>query len=102
MSHRSVVVALALLALLAAPAGAQTPDTPRLAAAKELMRVAGVARQFDEIMPLLTRQLAQSFVAVAPDKGDEIRRPRLPRSKQGSRRITSSAFVVIRAIGSGS
>jgi hypothetical protein len=75
MSYRAVAVAAALLGLLAlpAPAGAQAPDAARLAAAKELMQVAGVARQFDEVMPFLTRQLAQSFVAVAPDKADEIR-----------------------------
>ena len=37
------------------------------------MQVAGVAKQFDEVMPLLTRQLAEGFVAVAPDKAGEIR-----------------------------
>ena len=37
------------------------------------MQVAGVAKQFDEVMPHLTRQLAEGFVAVAPDKAGEIR-----------------------------
>jgi hypothetical protein len=75
MSYRAVVAAAALLVLmaLAAPAHAQAPDAERLGAAKELMQIAGVAKQFDEVMPYLTRQLAESFVAVAPDKAAEIR-----------------------------
>src|SRR5262249_8237863 len=51
----------------------QAPDPARLAAAREMMEVAGVARQFDELMPLLVQQLSQSFVAVAPEKAEEIR-----------------------------
>ena len=54
-------------------ARAQAPDAERLAAAKELMQVAGVAKQFDEVMPYLTSQLAQELRAVAPDKAGEIR-----------------------------
>jgi uncharacterized protein len=75
MSYRAVAVAAAVLAVLAlpAPARAQAPNAARLAAAKEMMQVAGVAKQFDEVMPVLARQLSQSFVAVAPDKADEIR-----------------------------
>jgi len=75
MSLRAVAVAAALAALVAlpVPSRAQAPDAVRLAAAKEMMQVAGVAKQFDEVMPFLTRQLAQSFVSVAPDKADEIR-----------------------------
>jgi hypothetical protein len=75
MSHRALVLATALFALLPlpSPVRAQAPDAGRLAAAKELMETAGVAKQFDEIMPYLTRQLAESFVAVAPDKAGEIR-----------------------------
>jgi hypothetical protein len=75
MSHRALAVTAALLALIALPAAgrAQEPDAARVAAAKELMLVAGVAKQFDEVMPYLTSQLAQSFVAVAPDKANEIR-----------------------------
>ena len=42
----------------------------RLAAAKELMEVAGVAKQFDEVMPVLAQRLSESFVAVAPDKAE--------------------------------
>src|SRR5262249_34826644 len=73
--RRLIALAALLLALLALPPGlrAQTPDAERVAAAKELMQIAGVARQFDELMPLLTRQLAQGFLAVAPEKSSEIR-----------------------------
>ena len=75
MCYRAAAMAAALLALVALPmqASAQAPDAERLAAAKELMQVAGVAKQFDEVMPYLTAQLAQSFVAIAPDKAGEIR-----------------------------
>jgi uncharacterized protein len=75
MSYRAAVAAAALLALLflPPPARAQTPDAQRLAAAKELMQTAGVAGQFDQVMPVLTQQLAQGFISVAPDKADEIR-----------------------------
>jgi len=75
MSYRALAVTAALFALLALPSlgRAQAPDADRLAAAKELMQTAGVAKQFDEIMPYLTRQLAESFVSVAPDKAGEIR-----------------------------
>lgn len=73
MISRASLLAAALLALLATAAVAQAPDAARLAAAKEMMQAAGVAKQFDEVMPLLTQQLSQGFVAVAPDKADEIR-----------------------------
>ena len=75
MPPRALVVAAALLALAVCPppARAQAPDAQRLAAAKELMQVAGVANQFDQVMPMLTQQLAQGFVAIAPDKAGEIR-----------------------------
>ena len=49
---------------------AQAPDAARLAAAKELMEVAGVAKQFDEVMPLLTDQLSAELRGVAPDKAE--------------------------------
>jgi hypothetical protein len=52
---------------------AQAPEPARLAAAKELMQVAGVAAQFDAVMPVLAQRLGEAFVAVAPDKADEIR-----------------------------
>jgi uncharacterized protein len=75
MPDRARIVAAALFALLFMPAttDAQAPDAARMASAKELMQVAGVAKQFDEVMPMLTNQLAQSFSSVAPEKADEIR-----------------------------
>jgi hypothetical protein len=76
MPYRALLLAAALFALALSPpaARAQTePDAARLAAAKEMMQVAGVARQFEEVMPVLLQQLAQGFVAVAPDKAQEIR-----------------------------
>jgi hypothetical protein len=48
------------------------PNAERVAAAKELMQIAGVAKQFDEVIPYMMRQLAQSFTAIAPDKATEI------------------------------
>jgi hypothetical protein len=75
MLHRAALVAATCLAFLASSAAlrAQTRDPARVAAAKEMMQSAGVAKQFDEVMPLLARQLSASFIAVAPDKADEIR-----------------------------
>ncbi len=75
MSLRAAAIAAALLALAALPATvhAQAPDAERLPAAQDPMQGARVARQFDEVMPYLTQQLAQSFVAIAPEKAGEIR-----------------------------
>ena len=75
MLRRALVIAALLAALLSAPASlrAQSPDPARLAAAHELMEVAGVAKQFNEVMPVLAQRLGEAFVAVAPDKADEIR-----------------------------
>ena len=72
--HHALAAAAGLLALVALPAimCAEAPNAERVAAAKELMQSAGVAAQFDEVMPYLMRQLAQSFTAIAPDKGTEI------------------------------
>jgi hypothetical protein len=75
MPKRALLTLAALLAwaLVAAPGRAQAPDAARLAAAKDMMQIAGVAKQFDEMVPLLANQLSGSFVALAPDKADEIR-----------------------------
>jgi uncharacterized protein len=75
MRTRAILVAAALLGLLAASLGAraQDSDAARIAAAREMMDVAGVAKQFDEVMPLLAEQLSRGFVAVAPEKAQEIR-----------------------------
>ena len=75
MSHRVRSLATVLIAIVVAlaPVQAQTPVEERLVAAKELMQVAGVATQFDAVMPLLAQRLSESVVAVAPDKADAIR-----------------------------
>ena len=74
MSNRALAAAAGLLALVVLPAVmcAQAPNAERVAAAKELMRIAGVEKQFDEVMPYMMHQLAQSFTAIAPDKSTEI------------------------------
>jgi hypothetical protein len=76
MSYRALLLAALLLVApsMQPSAHAQTtPDAARVAAAKEMMLVAGVAKQFEEVMPLLLQQLAQTFIALAPDRGQEIR-----------------------------
>jgi len=74
MAHLALALVVGLsTSLLTSPVGAQAPDPARVSAAREMMQVAGVAKQFDELMPLLVQQLSQSFVAVAPEKADEIR-----------------------------
>jgi uncharacterized protein len=75
MFHRVRAFGTALVAFLAllAIAEAQAPDEKRLAAATELMQISGVAKQFDEVMPVLAQRLSESFVAVAPDKAELIR-----------------------------
>jgi hypothetical protein len=75
MPYRALLLAAALLVLalpLPSVRAQTTPEAARLAAAREMMQVAGVARQFSEVMPVLLRQLAQGFVAVAPDKAEVI------------------------------
>jgi hypothetical protein len=75
MFQRALVMATLCGAVLCIPPAlrAQAPDAARLAAARELMEVAGVAKQFDEVMPVLAQRLGEAFVAVAPDRADEIR-----------------------------
>jgi uncharacterized protein len=75
MPHRALALLAVAVAFLAAPLPlrAQAPGPARLAAARELMEVAGVAKQFDEVMPVLAQRLGEAFVAVAPDKASEIR-----------------------------
>src|SRR5258705_11288712 len=60
------------VSISSSPVAAQAPDPARVSAAREMMEVAGVAKQFDALMPLLAQQLSQSFMAVAPDKAEEI------------------------------
>jgi hypothetical protein len=51
--NHALAAAAGLLALVALPAimCAEAPNAERVAAAKELMQSAGVAAQFDEVMP---------------------------------------------------
>lgn len=49
------------------------PEASRLAAAKAMMDAAGVAAQFDQVMPLMVDQISRSFSALRPDKASEIR-----------------------------
>lgn len=73
---RLLVIATMALAIPAGVADAQkSPDdrAARLASARAFMAVTGSTRQFDEIMPLLGRQLEQAFVNLAPQRGDEVR-----------------------------
>jgi len=75
MRYRALLLAAVLLALSFSPPSVRaqsTPDAARLAAAREMMQVAGVAKQFSQVMPVLMRQLARGFVAVAPDKAEVI------------------------------
>jgi hypothetical protein len=68
------LAAAVLLIVASVPAArAQSPDPARVAAAKELMLAAGVAKQFEEVMPVLAKHLGESFAALVPGKADEIR-----------------------------
>jgi hypothetical protein len=75
MSCRALLLAAAVAVLAGSPAAlrAQVPAADRLALAKDLMGASGVAKQFDEVMPVLAQRLSEAFVAVAPHKADEIR-----------------------------
>ena len=73
MTQLVAAVAVALWTLVSsAPLRAQAVDPARLSAAREMIAAAGIAKQFDELMPLLAQQLSQGFVAVAPEKAAEI------------------------------
>ncbi len=73
MTYRVLFVVLTLLAATAPGVSrAQTPDTARIAAAKEMMQLAGAAAQFDQVMPLMSQQMSQAFKNLAPGKASEI------------------------------
>ena len=73
------VLAVVLTALLMAwPAGvmAQTGDSERqarVAAAIEMMEAAGSAKQFEQVMPMLSASMTKTFTALRPDSAREIR-----------------------------
>src|SRR5436305_1461 len=48
-------------------------DPARLAAAKELMVVAGSAKQFDIVVPLIAQQLEGAFVNLKPEHSAQIK-----------------------------
>ncbi|MFN3746178.1 MAG: DUF2059 domain-containing protein [Hyphomicrobiaceae bacterium] len=71
-----MTVIVALVAALAQPALAQHParasDEAR-AAAKALIEASATSAQFDQMVPLLVRQMTQAFTSLAPDRAQEIR-----------------------------
>ena len=74
-SVRMLLIAAAVAfwspALLAQKAPDASPD--RIAAARELMTVAGSIRQFDQFMPAISAQLTKTFIALAPHAEAQIR-----------------------------
>jgi len=68
------VPVLLLLAFITPAAAQPKPDVDpnRLAAARELMVAAGSAKQFDQIMPVLTANMTRAFVSLAPHAQKEI------------------------------
>jgi hypothetical protein len=61
-----------MLAALSGTSSAQAPDKARLAAAKQMMEMAGSAAQFDQVMPLMSQQMSQAFKNLAPGSATEI------------------------------
>jgi hypothetical protein len=72
MIHRALFIAVMMLAALAGTSSAQAPDKARIAAAKQMMKVAGSAAQFDQVMPLMSQQMSQAFKNLAPGSATEI------------------------------
>jgi uncharacterized protein len=71
---RTVLASLCVAALsLTAPAAFAQSDPARLAAARELLEVAGSAKQFDVVVPIITQQLESTFVSLKPDQADKIK-----------------------------
>lgn len=73
---RKAALATALVSALAMSALAQqrgpASDEARTAA-HELMEASGASAQFDQVIPVLTGQLTQAFIRLAPDRAAEIR-----------------------------
>ena len=73
---RKAVFATAFVVAMAAPSLAQqrgpASDEARTAA-REFMEASGASSQFDQVIPVLTEQLTQTFVQLAPDRAREIR-----------------------------
>ncbi len=72
-------LALAQSAPSQSPPSQPPPSQPpsiynsRLEAAREMMDAAGVASQFDQVMPMMGQQMAQSFTTLKPESAKEIR-----------------------------
>lgn len=77
MMQRSLLkglsTALVVIGLGTGLVRAQGADAERVALAREMMQAAGVAKQFDMLMPPLIAQMAQSFITLAPNQADTIR-----------------------------
>ena len=75
MTYRALLIVVTMLAAVAALPGmssAQAPDAARIAAAKQMMEMAGSAAQFDQVMPLMSQQMSQAFKNIAPGNATEI------------------------------
>ena len=76
MVSRALLIAATILAVLAGASSAQipdkAPDKARIAAAKQMMELAGSAAQFDQVMPLMSQQMSQAFKNIAPGSATEI------------------------------
>jgi hypothetical protein len=72
MIRRALFIAAMMLAALSSTSSAQAPDKARLAAAKQMMEMAGSAAQFDQVMPLMSQQMSQAFKNLAPGSATEI------------------------------
>ena len=73
MTYRAllIVVTMCLQPCRAWPS-TQAPDAARIAAAKQMMELAGSAAQFDQVMPLMSQQMSQAFKNIAPGNATEI------------------------------
>lgn len=70
--HRVLLLVFVAAIAFASASRAQAPDAGRIAAAKEMMEVAGSLRQFDELMPVIAAQMSQNYMRLLPDKSKEI------------------------------
>jgi hypothetical protein len=73
---RRMTFFVAFVAALAQPVPAQQPartSEESRAAAKALIEASATSAQFDQMVPLLVRQMTQAFTALAPDRAQEIR-----------------------------
>ncbi len=76
-SNRFLVIALSAAMLCAI--GVNTSfaqkeiDPARLAAAKNLMNAAGLSKQFEAVLPLITEQMQNAFLSLKPGNAPEIK-----------------------------